>query len=399
MTSFTLRLLCLAALWPATVLAAERVNQYSTNDQQFPAVAASASGLQVIVWDSVGQDGSLSSIYGRLYRADGSPAGDEFPVNDDARNRQTFPAVAMATDGRFVVAWNSNGRDGAGLGVQARRFAADGAPLGPEFQVHVDGEGAVQPGVGLAMDPQGNFVVAWADRRIPGNLSSLDTRTIQARRYDAAGQPLGRAITVASSLLPSVRGPSVGMDAAGGFVVSWIQGPSGLTPAAVRARRIGADGRALGLGFTVSQPDAQVADVDRAKIAVGASGSFVVTWESFAANARNAGVWARVYRADGRALSPQFRTPDTLQRQPAATMDDAGGFTIAAHGEGIHLQHYAADGGPLGPPLRADDAGAPHTNLLAAVADGADGSLRVVWQDYRLDGDSRGIATRRYPRP
>jgi len=397
MTSFTLRLLCLAALWPAAGLAAERVNQYSANDQQFPAVAASASGRQVVVWDSVGQDGSLSSIYGRLYRADGAPAGDEFAVNGDARNRQTFPAVAMAADGRFVVAWNSNGRDGAGLGVQARCFAADGTPLGPEFQVHVDGEGAVQPGVGLAMDPQGNFVVAWADRRIPANLSSLDTRTIQARRYDAAGQPLGRAITVASSLFPSVRGPSVGMDAAGGFVVSWIQGPSGLTTAAVRARRIGADGRALGAGFTVSQPDAQVADVDRSKIAVGASGGFVVTWESLAADARNAGVWARVYGADGRALGPQFRAPEALQRQPAVTMNAADGFTIAAHGEGIHLQHYAADGSPLGPPLRADDAGAPHTNLLAAIAGDADGSLRLVWQDYRLDGDSRGIATRRYP--
>lgn len=397
MTPVTLRLLCLAMLWPATVPAAERVNQHWANDQQFPALAAAASGHQVVIWDSVGQDGSLSSIYGRVYRADGAPAGDEFPINDDARNRQTFPAVAMAADGRFVVAWNSNGRDGAGLGVQARRFAADGTPLGPEFQVQVDGEGAVQPGVGLAMDPQGNFVIAWADRRIPGNLSSLDTRTIQARRYDAAGQPLGRAITVASSLLPSVRGPSVGMDALGGFVVSWIQGPSGLTPAAVRARRIGADGRALGLGYTVSQPDAQVADVDRAKIAVGASGGFVVTWESFAADARNAGVWARVYRADGRALGPQFRAPDTLQRQPAATVDETGGFAIAAHGEGIHWQRYAADASPQGAPIRADDAGALHTNLLASIAGTADGGLRLVWQDYRLDGDSRGIATRRYP--
>ena len=75
--------------------------------------------------------------------------------------------------------------------------------------MHVDGEGAVQPGVGLAMDPQGNFVVAWADRRIPANLSSLDTRTIQVLTGRLVVEVAGEAHPVAAgqvlALAPCIR--------------------------------------------------------------------------------------------------------------------------------------------------------------------------------------------------
>ena len=99
---------------------AATVNQFTSGDQQLPAAAGDAAGNSVIAWDSFGQDGSLSGIYARRLDSAGNPLGAEFRVNTRTDNRQTNPAVAMNADGRFVVAWNSNGVNGVGLGFANR---------------------------------------------------------------------------------------------------------------------------------------------------------------------------------------------------------------------------------------------------------------------------------------
>jgi len=100
-----------------------RANTHTALAQTLPAVAASPGGF-VVVWQSDSQDGDTWGIFGQLYDAAGTPRGAEFPVNNVIAGRQIAPAVAMAPDGRFVVAWSDFGNDGEGLGVFARRFAA-----------------------------------------------------------------------------------------------------------------------------------------------------------------------------------------------------------------------------------------------------------------------------------
>jgi len=52
----------------------------------------------------------------------------EFQVNTYTLNSQNKPAVTMADDGRFVVAWESCGQDGDGRGVYAQRYDAQEDP-------------------------------------------------------------------------------------------------------------------------------------------------------------------------------------------------------------------------------------------------------------------------------
>ena len=52
--------------------------------------------------------------------------GGEFQVNTYTTGNQSYPAVAMDADGDFVVAWTEPGQDGSGYGVFARRFTARG---------------------------------------------------------------------------------------------------------------------------------------------------------------------------------------------------------------------------------------------------------------------------------
>src|SRR5262245_50183707 len=82
-----------------------QVNTYTTNLQAYTQSAIDADGDFVIVWASRNQDGDELGIFGQRYNAAGVPQGIEFQVNSITTARQHNPAVAMDADGDFVVAW------------------------------------------------------------------------------------------------------------------------------------------------------------------------------------------------------------------------------------------------------------------------------------------------------
>jgi hypothetical protein len=51
-------------------------------------------------------------------------------VNSATANEQSWPQIAVLTDGKFVVTYQSWLGDGDNYGVMAQLFAADGSPLG-----------------------------------------------------------------------------------------------------------------------------------------------------------------------------------------------------------------------------------------------------------------------------
>jgi len=104
-----------------------QVNTYTTEPQRFTSVAAQPNGDFVIAWvsdTSPGTDTSYRSIQGRRFVASGTPIGDQFQVNTYTTETQNFPAVA-ANDQGFVVAWQSYGSAGTDTSVesiQAQRY-------------------------------------------------------------------------------------------------------------------------------------------------------------------------------------------------------------------------------------------------------------------------------------
>ena len=82
-----------------------RVNDFTTGDQFGPKVAASGD-QQMVVWTSVGQDGSREGVYGRWLKA-GALSGDEFRVNTTTVARQHHPTVATDGQGSFVAVWST----------------------------------------------------------------------------------------------------------------------------------------------------------------------------------------------------------------------------------------------------------------------------------------------------
>src|SRR5262249_42879820 len=149
------------------------------------AVARSTTtGKFVVTWSSNGQDGSGWGVYGQRYDANGNPLGGEFRVNTTTAGDQQYTAVALDPTGDFVITWTSNGQDGKGWGVYAQRYAANGNPLGGEFQVNATTDGDQQYSA-VALDATGDFVITWLN-------TAPDLKTsIAAQRFDASGTPQG----------------------------------------------------------------------------------------------------------------------------------------------------------------------------------------------------------------
>lgn len=98
------------------------VNAYTYGDQFSPKIAS--LGLdQMIVWNSMGQDGSWEGVYARSMSA-GDLVGDEFPVNATRISRQIQPVVASDDNNRFLVVWSSFIGGESSFDLYAQRYAS-----------------------------------------------------------------------------------------------------------------------------------------------------------------------------------------------------------------------------------------------------------------------------------
>lgn len=99
------------------------VNADRYGDQYAPRLAVHAQ-THMVVWTSLGQDGSYEGVYGRALTASGAPTGSEFLVNTTTLNRQNHPVVAADGTGRLLVVWSSFTGVAAGVDLYAQRYSS-----------------------------------------------------------------------------------------------------------------------------------------------------------------------------------------------------------------------------------------------------------------------------------
>jgi hypothetical protein len=83
-----------------------RINTYLYGDQYRPKIAAGPSG-SLVVWTSMGQDGSREGVFGRFLQGGTAVAGSEMQVNTTTISQQLHPAVAWNGVNNFLVVWTS----------------------------------------------------------------------------------------------------------------------------------------------------------------------------------------------------------------------------------------------------------------------------------------------------
>jgi hypothetical protein len=262
-----------------------RVNSYTTGQVSYPSVAVDVTGNFVVVWNSLGQDGSFLGVFGQLFDAFGVPQGGEFQVNTYTTGQERAPDVAVDASGNFVVVWQSSAQDGSGYGVFGQRFAASGARRGGEFQVNSFTTFA-QPLPAVASGPGGNFVVVWQSYGHDGSGYG-----VFGRRFDATGASEGSEFQVNTYTTGVQFIPAVAVDETGSFEVVWMsdQDPG----AGIFGQRFNAAGVRQASEFRVNSytTGSQVSPT----IASSPDGDLVVVWNSKPQDGSAYGVFGQRY--------------------------------------------------------------------------------------------------------
>lgn len=273
-----------------------RVNTTTSQDQQNPAVAIQNNGSFVAAWTgdrsssaTSGQDDSGTGIYAQRYQADGTAIGSEFLVNTTTDGDQRDAAIAAGPNGRFIAVWTSNQ-----FGVNSvfgQRFNRDGRRIGLEFQVSTnvtDEKG--HPAI--AIDANGNFVVAWQSDGQDG-----DGEGVYARRYDFRGNPIGGEFQVNATTQGNQQTPTIGMDGQGNFTIAWAGQETEGNNYDIYARQYRYNGKRISPEFLVNQQTDS--NQINPSIAVQPNGSFTIGWAGNNQDGDGYGIFARQFTTGG----------------------------------------------------------------------------------------------------
>jgi choice-of-anchor C domain-containing protein len=106
------------------------INTYTTGNQFYQFVTALGNGGFVVVWQSQNQDGSGYGIYGQQFDANCNKIGNEFAINQYTANNQWFPAITTLADGSSVIiTWTSENQDGSENGIYVQKFNTSDPPI------------------------------------------------------------------------------------------------------------------------------------------------------------------------------------------------------------------------------------------------------------------------------
>jgi hypothetical protein len=97
------------------------VNTSLYGDQYAPRINSIGTDY-LVVWTSLGQDGSREGVYGQFVHAGGTPVGGEFRVNTTTAGPQMQPAIASDGASQFVVVWTDYNGLPNGFDLFAQRF-------------------------------------------------------------------------------------------------------------------------------------------------------------------------------------------------------------------------------------------------------------------------------------
>lgn len=325
-----------------------QTNTHAAGAQLNAAVAMAGDGRYVIAWRCDDRGGDM---YARAYDAQGSASTGEFRVNSTVNVYGSYPAIDMADDGRFVVAWGSNGLDGDGMGVYGRRFDSLGNPTGDEFQLNTyTTDNQDLPAVSMTND--GRFTIAWQSALQDGNGFG-----VFARRYDAQGAAQGGGVQINTTTADHQFAPAMDTSSDGRMVIAWASGFQDGDGAGVYGQRLDASGGPVGGEFQINTHTAGYQSFPSVAMADG--GRFVVVWESGGGQDGDGyGVFGQCYDVVGNPQGGEFQintyTTDN-QLRPVVAMAGDGRFVVAweshwqdGEWEGVYAQRFDAQCNALG---------------------------------------------------
>ncbi len=320
---------------PSQLGSEQLVNITTANDQHQGVVAVAADGRYVVVWTTdAGVDGD--NIVARTYNADGTALSGEIQVADSGSDERN-PAVAIDDDGNFVVAWEEDsGHVSNKFDIHARTFDVLGNPYGNDTRINKQRLNE-QFAPTVAFDDFGNFMVAWQSKDEVGS-GDGDKEGIFFRRYTLSMNAIdGDDLQVNSQTSKEQRAPAIAAMASGAFVVVWQSNDQDGDKEGIFGQRFNADGTARGSEFQVNVETGN--DQTGPAVTINNSGEFVVAWQSLGQDDGDGsdGVYARKFDFNSVAALPTALSSELLvntetndsQAAPSVAIAEDGSFAVA----------------------------------------------------------------------
>ncbi|MCA9094949.1 MAG: cadherin-like domain-containing protein, partial [Planctomycetaceae bacterium] len=374
------------------------VNSYTTSSQSRPVVAADSNGDYVIAWESYGQDGYDWGIFAQRFSSTGIPQGPEFQVNTYTGSWQLFPSIAVSPAGDFVIAWQSIGADGNAYGISARRYNADGVPQGPEFQVNSFTTGS-QTAPSIAINPAGDFVITWMTE--DQNLEAYD---IHAQRFNSLGVPQGLEFQVNTYTTSYQFNPAIAMDSAGDFVIAWESDSQDGDNWGIFAQRYDSAGIPQGPEFLVNSYTTFIQISP--SVAMENDGDFVIAWNSYS-DGDFGGIYSRHFNSSGVPQGSEIgiNSYTTFNQRSPVVAVDANGDTIIAWGSlvqdgdkyGVFARRLNASGSLVGDEFQVNTY-TTESQQFPGVAFTHNGEFVIAWESVGQDDSFPyyGVYAQRY---
>jgi hypothetical protein len=320
-----------------------QVNSFTTHTQRMPAVAMDSNGDFVVVWAGYGGGSDINySIQGQRYNSAGAAQGSQFQVNSYVTSGQRYPSVAMDSNGDFIVIWDSygsNGGDTNGRSIQGQRYNSSGTVQGGQFQVNSYTTNHQQfPKV--AVDSDGDFVIVWQSNGSNGG--DISGYSVQGRRYNSAGAPQSDEFQVNTYTTDYQWFPNVALDNNGDFVATWLSDGSFGNDNfySIQGQRFNSNGTAQGSEFQINSYT--TAQQGRPAVALNSDGDFVVVWHSLGSSAGDNSSWSiqgQRYNSSGTVQGGEFqinRYTTNAQFRPAIALDSDGDFVVVWYSNGSY---------------------------------------------------------------
>ncbi|MES1931547.1 VBCS repeat-containing protein [Salinisphaera shabanensis T35B1] len=237
--------------------------------QDISDVAMNAGGEFVVIWTV--DNGSIEgSQRVQRFNAAGQATSETFTLVDD--DNTFISDAAISPSGAFVVSYiGGRNETNAIERVFFQLFNTQGERVVNGARANTDDIDMFRTTV--AMDATGHFIVAWSDD---------EAEFVDARRFDATGQPLGNTFRVSQD--DNARGPQIAADANGGFVLIWRGSDE------VFARRYSANGEGTDR-VTVYRGQSPT----YLHVTTDADGDYAAIWRESSATSSSRGVYLRRY--------------------------------------------------------------------------------------------------------
>ncbi|UCE05436.1 MAG: T9SS type A sorting domain-containing protein [bacterium] len=279
--------------------------------QKSPAVATNKRGCFVIAWEDY-RNGNFD-IYFQRYDCSGVTQGGNVKANDDPANAsQNHPAVAMNKNGDFILVWEDHRNYDPDIYYQ--RYDSTGIARGGNVKVKDDMANGLQEYPSVIMDERGNFVIVWQHKR-DSNFN------IYYQMYNSYGEALGSNQKVNDDAGPADQiYPSIAVDENGNFIIAWEDWRNGNPD--IYFQWYQSSGVARG-GNVKSNDDIGTTIQRYPAAAMSGEGNFVIAWEDYRFGWENPDVLGQRYQPDGTPWGDNYRIvingPNFGEKAPAVT--------------------------------------------------------------------------------